>query len=377
MARHNAGLRQQEMNVEHVLLPHNNGPKTNDVGIARVQHHHVRLVLLQIGRHLVTPDGIPGKIERLLSGMTQHHATGLSQPLRQLRHGVSAIGPVLSALGFRNLNIAEEGRVGHDRQVAKPLAAQQRGVTVVLHVDRFIFGDQLRRGAIPVIVMGMGDDHRVGVQQRVHVNGEFDRRVTAFGISSVTPGALVTAQQDTALATVRGLDSMYVDLTRSSADLLRLRKQTLATNSDTLSVSLILEDGSTYSEKGRLALTEVAVDESTGSVTLRAVFPNPQHQLLPGMFVRARVDEGVMSDAILAPQQGITRDAKGAATALVVNASSKVEQRQLETGDTYGDKWLVLSGLKAGDKLIVEGTDKVAAGQEVKAEEMKASGGNA
>jgi membrane fusion protein (multidrug efflux system) len=198
-----------------------------------------------------------------------------------------------------------------------------------------------------------------------------------IGISSVTPGALVTAQQDTALATVRGLDSMYVDLTRSSADLLRLRKQTLATNSDTLSVSLILEDGSTYSEKGRLALTEVAVDESTGSVTLRAVFPNPQHQLLPGMFVRARVDEGVMSDAILAPQQGITRDAKGAATALVVNASSKVEQRQLETGDTYGDKWLVLSGLKAGDKLIVEGTDKVAAGQEVKAEEMKTSGGNA
>ncbi|PAC67810.1 efflux transporter periplasmic adaptor subunit, partial [Enterobacter cloacae] len=125
------------------------------------------------------------------------------------------------------------------------------------------------------------------------------------------------------------------------------------------------------------ALPEVAVDESTGSVTLRAVFPNPQHQLLPGMFVRARVDEGIMNDAILAPQQGITRDAKGTATALVVNASNKVEQRQLETGDTYGDKWLVLSGLKAGDKLIVEGTDKVTAGQEVKAEEMKTNGGNA
>ena len=119
-----------------------------------------------------------------------------------------------------------------------------------------------------------------------------------IGISSVTPGALVTAQQDTALATIRGLDTMYVDLTRSSADLLRLRKQTLASNSDTLSVTLQLEDGNTYSEKGRLALTEVAVDESTGSVTLRAVFPNPQHQLLPGMFVRASVDEGIMNDAI-------------------------------------------------------------------------------
>ncbi len=198
-----------------------------------------------------------------------------------------------------------------------------------------------------------------------------------IGISSVTPGALVSADQDTALATIRGLDTMYVDLTRSSVDLLRLRKQSLASNSDTLSVTLTLEDGSTYQEKGRLALTEVAVDESTGSVTLRAIFPNPQHVLLPGMFVRARIDEGIMNDAILAPQQGITRDAKGDATALVVDAANKVEQRTVETGDTYGDKWLVLSGLKAGDKLIVEGTSKVAPGQTVKAVAVNNNGGNA
>ncbi|MEA4525171.1 multidrug efflux RND transporter periplasmic adaptor subunit EefA [Klebsiella pneumoniae] len=198
-----------------------------------------------------------------------------------------------------------------------------------------------------------------------------------IGISSVTPGALVSADQDTALATIRGLDTMYVDLTRSSVDLLRLRKQSLASNSDTLSVTLTLEDGSTYQEKGRLALTEVAVDESTGSVTLRAIFPNPQHVLLPGMFVRARIDEGIMNDAILAPQQGITRDAKGDATALVVDAANKVEQRTVETGDTYGDKWLVLSGLKAGDKLIVEGTGKVAPGQTVKAVAVNNNGGNA
>lgn len=198
-----------------------------------------------------------------------------------------------------------------------------------------------------------------------------------IGISSVTPGALVSADQDTALATVRDLDTMYVDLTRSSVDLLRLRKQNLASNSDTLNVTLTLEDGSTYSEKGRLALTEVAVDESTGSVTLRAVFPNPQHVLLPGMFVRARIDEGMMNDAILAPQQGITRDAKGDATALVVNANNKVEQRRVETGETYGDKWLIVNGLKRGDRLIVEGTDKVAPGQQVKAAEVKNDGGNA
>jgi membrane fusion protein (multidrug efflux system) len=198
-----------------------------------------------------------------------------------------------------------------------------------------------------------------------------------IGISSVTPGALVTASQDTALTTIRGLDTMYVDLTRSSVDFLRLRKQSLATNSDTMSVSLILEDGTTYSEKGRLELTEVAVDESTGSVTLRAIFPNPQQQLLPGMFVLARVDEGVMEDAILAPQQGVTRDAKGNATALVVNKDNKVEQRALETGETYGDKWLVLNGLHNGDRLIVEGSAKVTSGQTVKAVEVQANGGNA
>lgn len=198
-----------------------------------------------------------------------------------------------------------------------------------------------------------------------------------IGISSVTPGALVTAEQTTALATIRGLDTIYVDLTRSSVDLLRLRKQSLATNSDTLSVTLTLEDGSTYSEKGRLALTEVAVDESTGSVTLRAVFPNPHQQLLPGMFVRARIDEGVMSEAILAPQQGITRDVKGNATALVVDANNKVEQRTLETDGTYGDKWLVQSGLKNGDQLIVEGTDKVTVGQTVKPVAVQRNGGKA
>lgn len=189
--------------------------------------------------------------------------------------------------------------------------------------------------------------------------------------------ALVTAEQTTTLATIRGLDTIYVDLTRSSVDLLRLRKQSLATNSDTLSVTLTLEDGSTYSEKGRLALTEVAVDESTGSVTLRAVFPNPHQQLLPGMFVRARIDEGVMSDAILAPQQGITRGVKGNATALVVDANNKVEQRTLETDGTYGDKWLVQSGLKNGDQLIVEGTDKVTVGQTVKPVAVQHNGGKA
>ena len=194
-----------------------------------------------------------------------------------------------------------------------------------------------------------------------------------IGISSVTPGALVSADQDTALATIRGLDTMYVDLTRSSVDLLRLRKQSLASNSDTLSVTLTLEDGSTYQEKGRLALTEVAVDESTGSVTLRAIFPNPQHVLLPGMFVRARIDEGVDPQAILVPQQGVTRTPRGDASVMLVNDKNQVETREVVATQAVGDKWLITSGLKPGDKVIVSGLQKVRSGVTVKAEAERAA----
>ncbi|KAA9000654.1 efflux RND transporter periplasmic adaptor subunit [Affinibrenneria salicis] len=196
-----------------------------------------------------------------------------------------------------------------------------------------------------------------------------------IGISSVTPGALVTAQQTTALTTIRALDSMYLDLTRSSADLLRLRKQALAGNGETLNVTMTLEDGSVYPHKGRLELTEVAVNASTGSVTLRAVFPNPEHILLPGMFVRASVDEGTIENAILAPQQGITHDVKGNATALVVNAKNQVERRGVETGQATGDRWLIVKGLQAGDRLLVEGSDKVAPGNTVKPVEVSTTGG--
>ncbi|MBF7957886.1 efflux RND transporter periplasmic adaptor subunit [Rahnella victoriana] len=218
-------------------------------------------------------------------------------------------------------------------------------------------------------------DEKVAALEAAKINLDWTRVTSPIagriGISSVTPGALVSAAQDTALATVRNLDSMYVDLTRSSADLLSLRKRAVAANSEALGVTLTLEDGSVYPEKGRLELTEVAVDEATGSVTLRAVFPNPKHVLLPGMFIRADVDEGVIENALLAPQQGITRDAKGDATALVVTAAGKVEQRDVETGEATGTNWLIVKGLQAGDRVLVEGNDKVAVGDTVKAVEVK------
>lgn len=199
-------------------------------------------------------------------------------------------------------------------------------------------------------------------------------RVTApisgrIGISTVTPGALVTADQTTALTTITALDNMYVDLTRSSVDLLELRKRALATNSNTLDVTMTLEDGSVYPLKGKLELTEVSVDEATGSVTLRVVFPNPQHILLPGMFVHASVDEGVIENAVLAPQQAIIRDPKGNATAMVVDANNKVVLRNVVTSTTSGENYLISSGLQSGDRVIVEGTSKVKTGETVKAVE--------
>lgn len=189
-----------------------------------------------------------------------------------------------------------------------------------------------------------------------------------IGISSVTPGALVIANQDTALATIRNLDNIYVDLTQSSVQQLQLRKyiKSQGSSSDEKNVTLKLEDGSVYQEKGKLEFSEVSVNESTGSVTLRATFANPDHLLLPGMFVRATIINDMLSNAILAPQQGITRNASGEATALLIDKENKIKSVELKTDKAIGNNWLITSGLKSGDKIVVEGNNKIQAGQVVK-----------
>jgi membrane fusion protein (multidrug efflux system) len=194
-----------------------------------------------------------------------------------------------------------------------------------------------------------------------------------IGKSSVTPGALVTASQQETLATIRALDPIYVDLTQSSEARQRLRAQLGAgkLQEGSTRVKLKLGDGSIYDKDGTLEFAEVAVDEATGTVTMRARFPNPDDTLLPGMYVRAVLDQAVDATAILAPQQGITRDAKGNATALVVGAGDKVEVRTLVTDRAIGDRWLVLSGLAAGDRLVVEGLNKVGPGMAVRVAEVK------
>jgi len=188
--------------------------------------------------------------------------------------------------------------------------------------------------------------------------------------SSVTPGALVTAEQSTALTTVQQLDPIYVDFTQPSSTLLRLKRElaegklAAAGQQDATRISLELEDGSTYAHAGTLTFNGVSVDESTGSVTLRAVVPNPEGLLMPGMYLKATLQEGVQPDAILVPQQGVSRDERGAATALVV-VDGKVEQRELTLARAVGNRWWVSQGLNAGDQLIVQGLQKVRVGQQV------------
>ena len=191
-----------------------------------------------------------------------------------------------------------------------------------------------------------------------------------IGKSAFTPGALVTANQAQALTSVRQLDPVYVDITQSSQDLLRLRAQftngELRSAAEEAPVRLKLENGAMYPHEGRLQFTDVSVDESTGMVSLRALFPNPEHILLPGMYVRAVIAEGVDENALLVPQRALRRDPKGQAFVLLVDGGGKVDVRLVDVGRTVGDSWQVLSGLKPGDRVIVEGGQNVRPGMSVK-----------
>ena len=194
--------------------------------------------------------------------------------------------------------------------------------------------------------------------------------------SFVTEGALVTANQVTALATVQQLEPVYVDVTQPTTTLLRLRREAEAgllkqNAAGKTQVRLRLEDGTDYPHPGTLEFSEVTVDQGTGSVTLRALLPNPERVLLPGMFVREEIDEGVRKNAILAPQQGVSHDQRGEPNALVVGSDNVVELRPLQVDRAIGDQWVVNSGLIAGDRVVVEGIQSAKPGTKVVAEEYK------
>ena len=197
------------------------------------------------------------------------------------------------------------------------------------------------------------------------------------GRSSVTEGALVTANQTTPLVTITQLDPIYVDVTQPVTTLLRLKRELASgklklAGANQAEVHLTLEDGTEYPQAGRLQFSEVTVDEATGSVTLRAIFPNPDGILLPGMFVRERIQEGVSEHGLLVPQQAVTRDMRGEPTTLVVDKDNKVERRQLTADRAIGADWLVLGGISDGDRVIVEGVQKVRPGITVKPVEQTA-----
>jgi membrane fusion protein (multidrug efflux system) len=188
--------------------------------------------------------------------------------------------------------------------------------------------------------------------------------------SNVTEGALVSTNQTDALASINQLDPIFVDVTQPSTDMLRLRREVASgqlsmAGPDQVKVQLTLEDGTAYGQSGALKFTEVTVDPGTGAVTMRAAFPNPENVLLPGMFVHAKLAEGVREQAILVPQQGVTRDLKGLATALVVGPGNKAELRDIKVMRSIGNQWLVESGLKVGDQVITEGVQRVKPGMEL------------
>lgn len=195
-----------------------------------------------------------------------------------------------------------------------------------------------------------------------------------IGKSSITPGALVTANQATAMTTVQQLDPVYVDLDQSTSEMERLRGQIasgkLKRPAEGVQVELLMESGKTYAYKGKYGFTDASVNESTGSVSSRAIFANPERVLLPGMYVRARVIAGVDPNAILVPQRAVSRNPLGQAVAMFVEKDGKIEQRTLDLGDDVGGDWLVRSGAEAGDRLVVDGTQKARAGAAVKAVEV-------
>ena len=201
-----------------------------------------------------------------------------------------------------------------------------------------------------------------------------------IGRSTYTTGALVTAAQAEPLATIQRLDPIYVDIQQSSADLLKLRQQILAgqvARDGNARVRLLLEDGSTYGPQGTLRFADVTVDPTTGTQVIRALFPNPNGLLLPGMFVRAQLVEGTQARTMLVPQRAVSRDERGNATAMVVGADNKVTPRTLQTSRTIGENWLVTGGLRPGDRIVVEGGANLRPGTAVRPSPWRADAGAA
>lgn len=328
----------------------------------------------------------------------QHAALTAELPGRTVAYRIAQVRPQVS--GIIQKRLFTEGatvqagqalyqidpgtyRAAHDSAAAAVAKAEANTLTATLRYDRYqklaqsgVVSQQDRDDVTANLRQSEADlaNARASLQAAT-INLNYTRIVAPItgriGTSDYTEGALVTTNQAASLATVTQLDPIYVDVTQSSNDLLRLRAQLQSgelqkSGDNRTRVKLILSDGSTYGQEGVLEVTGVTVSESTGAITLRAVVPNPDGTLLPGMFVRALVEQGVDESALLVPQRAVSRTASGEAMALVAGADGKIEQRTLRLGAAVDDAWQVLAGLSAGERLVVEGVQKVKPGDTAK-----------
>ena len=362
-----AGCGNKDHAVAHAASP----PPAPVVTVMTVQSALVPLVTELPGR---TTAYLIAELRPQVGGIVQQRAFTEGSEVRagQLLYRIDA-APYQAAYDSAKANLA---RAEANLQVAKVTAERYAGLVSIQAVSKQANDDaqaalQLAQADIAAAKAAL-DKTRIDLDH-TQVKSPISGRI---GRSSVTQGALVTANQAAALATVQQLDPIYVDLTQSSADMLRIRRDlaagTLQRNTNkAVPVTLTLEDGSEYGSEGSLAFSEVTVDESTGSVTLRAKFPNPKGVLLPGMYVRARLPQGVRSEAILVPHAALTRDPRGNALVMVVDAESKVQARPVKVVQSLDSQWVVTDGLQPGERIIVEGLQKIRPGASVQAEQAQ------
>jgi len=337
-------------------------PKDAEVGTVILQPQSVSLT-----------DDLPGRVTPLLVAEVRPQVNGIIQE-RLFREGAQVKkGTALYQIDSTTYQAAVDTA---DAQLAKAHAALDAarskakwGQTLVARglVSRDSYDDQVtaQKQAEADVAVAQA------ALKTTHINLAYTQvkaPIDGFiGKSAVTAGALVTANQTTALATIQQLDPVFVDITQASTELLRLKR-------DSSVVGLVLPDGGAYPQQGKLAFTDRTVDENSGAVTVRAVFPNPDRQLLPGMFVRAKLNAGDLKNALLVPQPSVVRNANGSATVWVVKPDNTLELRTIQATQALGDKWVVENGLAAGEQVVVDGLQKAKAGAKVKPVPLDASG---
>lgn len=337
-------------------------PGLPEVGVYQIQSQSLALVTELPGR---TTDFRQAEIRPQVSGILQkrHFTEGQQVSAGELLYQIDP-APYQAALATAEANLS--------RAQAAATNAQQRLKRLQGLIASQVVSQQDVDDARATLLQAEAEVQAAAAQRQVaRINLDYTR-ITApiagqIGRSMVTEGALLTANQGEVLATIRQLDPIYVDLTQSSSELLQLRRQLSGAQQQAVSVKLALEDGSQYPAAGELQFSEASVDPSTGMVTLRAVFPNPDRLLLPGMFVRASLAQAEQSHVVLVPQAAVQRLPKGATQVLVVNNQQQVEARQITLGRSYQQYWVVQDGLAAGERVVVAGLQKVQPGAQVNA----------